>query len=117
MKKRKRMRTKRVGMMRRVSLTEPCVFFPTGHENCLKTLFWSSTAGEAEEKNGAEEEAEEHPVKRPAEEEVGSSFSPHTDTNPDVPSTPNLLCFQEAVETKKQKKEENGDSTEAEVKA
>lgn len=55
--------------------------------------FWLSTAGEAEEeeeKNGAEEEADEHPVKRPAEEEVGLSFSPHTDTNPDVSSMSNL---------------------------
>ncbi|XP_016296955.1 prothymosin alpha-like isoform X1 [Sinocyclocheilus anshuiensis] len=50
-------------------------------------------AGEAEEEeNGAEEEADGQPVKRPAEEE-------------------------EAVKTKKQKTEENGDSTEAEVQA
>ncbi|XP_016373863.1 prothymosin alpha-like isoform X2 [Sinocyclocheilus rhinocerous] len=49
--------------------------------------------GEAEEEeNSAEEKADGQPVKRPAEEE-------------------------EAVETKKQKTEENGNSTEAEVQA
>lgn len=55
-----------------------------------------STAGEAEEEeekeNGAEKEADEHPVKRPAEEEVGLSFNPHMVTNPHVSSTSNH-CF------------------------
>jgi len=110
-------------MMRRVSLT----FFFSLLLNVLvqklinDTLFGLSTAGEEEEEeNGAEKEADEHPVKRPAEEEVGLSFNPHVDTNPHADPARLIfafLLFQEAVETKKQKTEENGDSTEAEVKA
>lgn len=65
-------------MMRRVSLTlthKLRVFQPV-QKPINDTHFWLSIAGEAdeEEKNGAEKEADEHPVKRPAEEEVGSSF-------------------------------------------
>lgn len=71
------MRTKRVGMMRRVSLTLPVSSL---HKLLVQKLVidksvWLLTAGEAEEEeNGAEEEADGQPVKRPAEEEVGSAF-------------------------------------------
>lgn len=72
------MKTKRVGRMRRVSLTLPVsslhkllVQKPV-IDNCV----WLLTAAEAkeEEKNGAKEEADGQPVKRPAEEEVGLAF-------------------------------------------
>jgi len=74
------MRTKRVGRMRRVSLTLPVSSLHKllVQKTVIDKSVWLLTAGEAKkEKNGAEEEADGQPVKRPAEEEekeVGLAF-------------------------------------------
>lgn len=97
---------------------------------------WNSGVGTAPEGEGeekeekekaAEEEADGEAVKRPAEEEVGSKhfclllrhdrLVKPVNSHPDIFVLPRVLCLQESVETKKQKTEENGESTEAEVKA
>lgn len=65
-------------MMRRVSLTVPVLSLHNllVQKPVIDESVWLLTAGEAEEEEekGAEEEADGQPVKRPAEEEVGSGF-------------------------------------------
>lgn len=70
------MRTKRVGMMRRVSLTLPVSSLHKllVQKPVIDKSVWLLTAGEAEEEENGAEEADGQPVKRPAEEEVGLAF-------------------------------------------